>query len=111
MNQLLLGYNSWPSQATFRLPWDLCPHSPGSSWPQVEGTTIWVGEGKELLHKNSGLALVSLEVSRDQTGYRRQPSGVVMVEGTLAPGLMRQPAVLLGATLPASLGPQVSGWC
>lgn len=46
-----------------------------------------------------------------QTGHRRQPSGVVMVEGTLAPGLMRQPAVPLGATQPASIGPQVSGRC
>lgn len=33
------------------------------------------------------------------------------VEGTLAPGLMRQPAVLSGATQPASPGPRVSGPC
>lgn len=69
------------------------------------------GEGKDLLHKNSGLTLVSPGLSRDQTVHRRQPSGAAPVEGTLAPGLMRQPAVLLGATQPASTGPRVSGQC
>ena len=39
-----------------------------------------MGEGKELLHKNSGLALVSPEVSRDH-GAPQAASGVVMVEG------------------------------
>lgn len=72
---------------------------------------MWVGERKELLHKNSGLTLVSPGLSRDQTAHRRQPSGAARAEGTLAPGLKRQPAVLLGATQPASTGPRVSGRC
>lgn len=78
LNQLC-GCNSWPSLAPSGSLGTSVLTPQGQADPRVEGSAVRVGEGEELLHRNSGLAQVSPGgLSRDQAVRRRQPSGVAM---------------------------------